>query len=135
MTELEKAQNIELIEEMKEFFKVSSLEDVAEKLGYKRTTAATWRSKGVTDNAVSRFKNHISGIGGFQTSMEISHIKPISRLDNFMDYGNNVISLSSEEHRMLNMFHTLDKEDQIKIYKEIKRLANEKLDLSHLDEA
>lgn len=37
----------DLFNEMKSFFKVTSLEDVAEKLGYKRTTASTWRSRGL----------------------------------------------------------------------------------------
>lgn len=60
MNEIEKARNNELIEEMKKFFNASSLEEIAEKLGYKRTTATTWRSKGITDNAISRFKNLIS---------------------------------------------------------------------------
>ena len=35
-----------IFENMKKFFKVDSLEDVAEKLGSSRNTATTWRSKG-----------------------------------------------------------------------------------------
>jgi len=54
-----KPKNKAILEEMKKFFKVDSIEDVAEKLGYKRTTATTWRSKGVTDNVIARYKNLI----------------------------------------------------------------------------
>ena len=44
-----------IFENMKKFFKVDSLEDVAEKLGYSRSTAATWRSKGITSTAKLKF--------------------------------------------------------------------------------
>lgn len=37
-----------IFENMKNFFNVSSLEEVAEKMGYSRNTAGTWRSKGLT---------------------------------------------------------------------------------------
>lgn len=109
MDAIEKAKNNELIEEMKDFFKVSSLEDVAEKLGYKRNTATTWRSKGITKNVYSRFKNHISD-------------------------SNSTSSISQIESSLLSNFKLLDKADQKRIYEEIKKLASEKLDLSHLDE-
>lgn len=46
----------EIIEEMKSFFGVTSLEDVAEKLGYSRTTAGNWRKKGLTDTAFLKFE-------------------------------------------------------------------------------
>lgn len=54
---MQNVDNTELFSEMKKFFEVSSLEDVAVKLGYKRTTAGTWRSKGITKNAIMRYKN------------------------------------------------------------------------------
>jgi len=44
-----------IFENMKKFFKVDSLEDVAEKLGYSRNTAATWRSKGLTSTVKLKF--------------------------------------------------------------------------------
>ncbi|WP_297916872.1 S24 family peptidase, partial [uncultured Campylobacter sp.] len=46
-----------IFENMKKFFRVDSLEDVAEKLGYSRSTAATWRSKGITSTAKLKFVN------------------------------------------------------------------------------
>ncbi|WP_169753455.1 S24 family peptidase [Campylobacter mucosalis] len=44
-----------IFENMKKFFEVSSLEDVAEKMGYSRTTASTWRSKGLTSSVKLKF--------------------------------------------------------------------------------
>jgi hypothetical protein len=44
-----------LFENMKDFFGVNSLEDVAEKLGYARSTATTWRSKGLTSAVKLKF--------------------------------------------------------------------------------
>ncbi len=48
--------NKEIYEEMKEYFKVSSLEDVALKLGYSKTTASTWRTRGITQVAINKYK-------------------------------------------------------------------------------
>lgn len=48
--------NKKLIEEMKDYFKVSSLEDVALKLGYSKTTASTWRTRGITQTAINKYK-------------------------------------------------------------------------------
>lgn len=44
-----------IFENMKKFFNVSSLEDVAEKMGYSRNTASTWRSKGLTSSVKLKF--------------------------------------------------------------------------------
>ncbi|WP_169753709.1 S24 family peptidase [Campylobacter curvus] len=44
-----------VFENMKKYFGVDSLEDVAEKLGYSRSTAATWRSKGLTSTVKLKF--------------------------------------------------------------------------------
>ena len=44
-----------LFENMKDFFGVNGLEDVAEKLGYDRSTATTWRSKGLTSAVKLKF--------------------------------------------------------------------------------
>lgn len=48
--------NKNLFDEMKKFFNVTSLEDVAEKLGYSRKTARTWRTTGVTKNVLAKFE-------------------------------------------------------------------------------
>lgn len=48
--------NKSIYEEMKEYFKVSSLEDVALKLGYSKTTASTWRTRGITQAAINKYK-------------------------------------------------------------------------------
>ena len=48
--------NKEIYEEMKDYFKVSSLEDVALKLGYSKTTASTWRTRGITQVAINKYK-------------------------------------------------------------------------------
>ncbi len=48
-------KNKELLEEMKQYFGVPSIEDVAEKLGFKRATASTWRSRGVSKHAALKF--------------------------------------------------------------------------------
>ena len=45
----------ELIDQMKKFFNVSSLEDVAENLGYSRASANNWRNRGVSDAAKMKF--------------------------------------------------------------------------------
>lgn len=44
-----------IFEKMKEFFNASSIEEVAEKMGYSRSTAGTWRSKGLTQNVKLKF--------------------------------------------------------------------------------
>ena len=48
--------NKEIYEEMKDYLKVSSLEDVALKLGYSKTTASTWRTRGITQVAINKYK-------------------------------------------------------------------------------
>ena len=48
--------NKEIYEEMKDYFKVSSLEDVALKLGYSKTTASIWRTRGITQVAINKYK-------------------------------------------------------------------------------
>ena len=48
--------NKQLFDEMKKFFNVTSLEDVAEKLGYSRKTARTWRTTGLTKNVLAKFE-------------------------------------------------------------------------------
>jgi phage repressor protein C with HTH and peptisase S24 domain len=48
--------NKEILEEMKQYFKVKSIEEVALKLGYKEKTASTWRSRGVSDAVYNKFK-------------------------------------------------------------------------------
>ena len=48
----------DIFAEMKDFFNVSSGEDVAEKLGYSRNTARTWRQDGkISKNALRKFEN------------------------------------------------------------------------------
>lgn len=49
-------ENKDYFEEMKTFFEVTSLEDVALKLGYSAKTASTWRSRGLTKSALNKFK-------------------------------------------------------------------------------
>lgn len=44
-----------IFDDMKHFFNVSSLESVAEKMGYSRSTASTWRSKGLTQTVIDKF--------------------------------------------------------------------------------
>ncbi|MBQ7134727.1 hypothetical protein [Campylobacter sp.] len=46
----------ESIKEMKAFFKVNSLEDVAEKLGYSRHTANNWRNNGLNSKILAKFE-------------------------------------------------------------------------------
>lgn len=48
--------------DMQDFFNVSSLEDVAERLGYSRNTARTWRYTGLTPNVLRRYENAKNGI-------------------------------------------------------------------------
>ena len=49
-------QENDIFNDMKIFFNVSSLEDVAEKMGYSRNTARTWRQNGITPNALNKFQ-------------------------------------------------------------------------------
>lgn len=48
--------NKEILEEMKQYFKVKSIEEVALKLGYKEKTASTWRSRGISDAVYNKFR-------------------------------------------------------------------------------
>lgn len=49
-----------IFEEMKTFFDVKSLEDVAERLGYSRAAANNWRNRGISDKAKTRFELMVS---------------------------------------------------------------------------
>ena len=49
-------KNDKILDEMKEYFKVSSIEDVAVKLGYSEATANTWRSRGISNAAINKYK-------------------------------------------------------------------------------
>lgn len=49
-------KNKEILEEMKQYFKVKSIEDVAIKLGYKEATASTWRSRGISKSVLNKFE-------------------------------------------------------------------------------
>lgn len=44
-----------IIEEMKEYFGVESISQVAEKLGYKSSTTNNWHNKGLTQSAIDKF--------------------------------------------------------------------------------
>ena len=44
------------IEEMKEYFGVKTIEDVAQRMGYSKTTANTWRSRGLSKSAINKFE-------------------------------------------------------------------------------
>ena len=46
----------ELIKEMKAFFKVNSLEEIAERLGYSRNSANNWRNNGLNSRVISKFE-------------------------------------------------------------------------------
>ena len=46
----------ELIKEMKAFFKVNSLEDIAERLGYSRNSANNWRNNGLNSRVIAKFE-------------------------------------------------------------------------------
>lgn len=97
--------NEDIFSEMKAFFKVSSLEDVAEKLGYSRNTANTWRSRGISENAVLKFNkvlmdaNNNSGVmvGGHNIGSIFNNkendmsdeFKKFMRL--FEEYGNKAL--------------------------------------------
>lgn len=45
-----------VLEEMKQYFDVSSIEQVAELLGFSKNTAATWRNRGPSQNAILKFE-------------------------------------------------------------------------------
>ncbi|EAH8791774.1 S24 family peptidase [Campylobacter jejuni] len=46
-----------IIEEMKEYFGVESILQVAEKLGYKPSTANNWHNKGLTQSVIDKFQS------------------------------------------------------------------------------
>lgn len=56
------------------------------------------------------------------------------KLSNSYETSHNISSISQSQQKLLDNFLILDKADQKRIYEEIKKLASEKLDLSHLDE-
>lgn len=45
-----------ILEEMKDYFNVPSIEQVAVLLGFSEATASTWRSRGASNNAITKFK-------------------------------------------------------------------------------
>lgn len=47
--------NKDILEEMKEYFGASSIEEVAQKMGYSEKTASTWRSRGISKAALNKF--------------------------------------------------------------------------------
>ena len=56
MTMEKQMNNKEIFQEMKSFFKVNSLEDVAEKLGYSRNSARNWRAGQLSQKAIAKFE-------------------------------------------------------------------------------
>ena len=48
--------NKNLFDEMKKFFNVTSLEDVAERLGYSRNSANNWRNNGLNSRVIAKFE-------------------------------------------------------------------------------
>lgn len=57
---MEKTENTEyrkaILEEMKDYFNVTSVEQVAVLLGFSEATASTWRSRGASNNAITKFE-------------------------------------------------------------------------------
>lgn len=45
-----------ILEEMKDYFNVPSIEQVAVLLGFSEATASTWRSRGASNNAITKFE-------------------------------------------------------------------------------
>lgn len=45
-----------ILEEMKDYFNVPSIEQVAVLLGFSEATASTWRSRGASNNAIAKFE-------------------------------------------------------------------------------
>ena len=68
---------------MKEYFMVSSIEEVAIKLGYKKTTASTWRSRGISKAAITKFHLIKSNDSINQIPEQLNSI-PIPHFDNIV---------------------------------------------------
>lgn len=74
---MEEKEFKELVEEMKSFFGVSSLEKVAQALGYNKSVATTWRGrKAFSENAILKYKLLKS-----QSSHNPTQIKPMTGVE------------------------------------------------------
>lgn len=117
----------DIFNEMKSFFAVSSLEDVAEKLGYARSTAATWRSKGLTESALNKYNIERSKVEKLQNSFNTTNDNTaegywIKKLDHKVGAGTSVdISqvdlVSDDDHFFVPMtfFKTIMKNEKLRI--------------------
>ncbi|EKJ5151963.1 S24 family peptidase [Campylobacter coli] len=52
-----KENDKKIIKEMKEYFNVESISQIAEKLGYKPSTANNWHNKGLTQSVIDKFQS------------------------------------------------------------------------------
>lgn len=100
-----------LVEDAYKALGVSNLTGLALALGFASSTANNWYKNGLNERVISRIKEKL----GFYSS-------------------NSTSSISQIESSLLSNFKLLDRADQKRIFEEIKKLAGEKLDLSHLDE-
>lgn len=100
-----------LVEEAYKALGVSNLTALSLALGFASSTANNWYKNGLNEKVKARIKEKL----GFYSS-------------------NSTLSISTIEQTLLSNFKLLDKVDQKRIFEEIKKLAGEKLDLSHLDE-
>ncbi|PAF46146.1 hypothetical protein BKH46_08860 [Helicobacter sp. 12S02634-8] len=98
----------ELVEDMKKFFGVTSLEKVAEKLGYKQSVATTWRGrKSFSKNAILEY-NLIKSQSGKNPSF-LTKNPPITYYPNVTaSAGYGIGNFSSEAYPIYNTSEFLD---------------------------
>lgn len=87
----------EIIKKMMDFFEVSTIEEVAIKLGYSPKTANTWHSKGLTNSALKRFE-FISNTDSKKQSQKLVKYYPNIKLS----AGDGMINYEDEEYQLID---------------------------------
>jgi len=85
-----------ILKEMKYYFQASSIEEVAQKLGYSRKTASTWRTKGISQSAINKYQIiRLNNLNNENSALNINNIA--NQNGDFVVNGNNNIILDDKK--------------------------------------
>lgn len=87
----------EIIKKMMDFFEVSTIEEVAIKLGYSPKTANTWHSKGLTNSVLKRFEFISNGDTKKQSQKLVKYYPNIK-----LSAGDGLINYEDGEYQLID---------------------------------
>jgi len=108
------------VNELKELLGAKTDAQLAEKMGVAVPTISTWKQRGLSGDA--------------KLALFTARKEKITQNESDKPLHVNTSYISPKMDDMIRMFAILDRADQKRIFEEIKKLSDEKLDLSHLNE-